>query len=238
MSTTTDRASPTSNISSIPKEEEREQRISRDALETTVTMLKERTQSMEMSEIIHALDPPQISEEGGQVKNEELALHRSSSIVSITNNDNNDAQDAEAQEANNNPSSASNSDSDSSDDLEAAFTAELEIDEDPTIDRKPTSTPPSPVPSPLPMVTTSPALPPVASKPSFQTGMVYLAAEYKPWEMVYQCVECEGDVRIRGGGQVRNNLSGGSMETLRCRDCGCRILLKKRTRRAVQFEAR
>jgi len=68
--------------------------------------------------------------------------------------------------------------------------------------------------------------------------MVYLAAEYKPWEIVYQCVECEADVRIRGGGPVRNTSSGGNIELLRCRDCGCRVLLKKRTKRAVQFEAR
>ncbi|EDU40536.1 DNA-RNApol-7kD domain containing protein [Pyrenophora tritici-repentis] len=227
MSTTTDHASPTTNFSNIPKEEESEQKVPRDASETTATTLKERTQSMEMTGIIHALDPLRIPEEEGRVKTEESALYRSSSIVS----------DADAQAANDNAFSASNSDSDSSDGLEAVFTAELEIDEDPTTGPKPTSTPPSPAPCPSPVVITPPAPPLVASKPSFQTGMVYLAAEYKPWEIVYQCVACEADVRIRGGGQLPYNLSGGNTEMLRCRECGCRILLKK-TRRAMQFEAR
>ena len=42
----------------------------------------------------------------------------------------------------------------------------------------------------------------------------------------YQCSECNSDVRLNKG------------EHVRCKECGARILYKKRTKRMVQFECR
>ncbi|KAF1974966.1 hypothetical protein BU23DRAFT_552804 [Bimuria novae-zelandiae CBS 107.79] len=42
----------------------------------------------------------------------------------------------------------------------------------------------------------------------------------------YTCGDCDGDVQLKRG------------EPIRCRNCGHRVLYKKRTNRMVQFEAR
>ncbi|PVI08433.1 hypothetical protein DM02DRAFT_647798 [Periconia macrospinosa] len=42
----------------------------------------------------------------------------------------------------------------------------------------------------------------------------------------YTCGDCDQDVQLRRG------------EPIRCRNCGHRVLYKKRTNRMVQFEAR
>ena len=44
--------------------------------------------------------------------------------------------------------------------------------------------------------------------------------------LMYSCADCGHDVELQMGAPVR------------CSSCGFRILLKKRTRRMVQFEAR
>lgn len=44
--------------------------------------------------------------------------------------------------------------------------------------------------------------------------------------VVYVCGDCGEDQRVKPG------------DTIMCRDCGYRILYKKRTRRVVQYEAR
>ncbi|ORX99248.1 RNA polymerase small Zn-binding subunit [Basidiobolus meristosporus CBS 931.73] len=47
-----------------------------------------------------------------------------------------------------------------------------------------------------------------------------------PKPMLYVCAECGHDNEIK------------RKEPIRCRDCGHRVLYKKRTTRMVQFEAR
>ncbi len=42
----------------------------------------------------------------------------------------------------------------------------------------------------------------------------------------YTCADCQASVYLKADDHVR------------CRECGCRLLFKKRTRRAVQHEAR
>lgn len=42
----------------------------------------------------------------------------------------------------------------------------------------------------------------------------------------YTCGSCGSEVTLKSG------------DVIQCRDCGCRILYKKRTKRVVQFEAR
>ncbi|KAF2854416.1 hypothetical protein T440DRAFT_377831, partial [Plenodomus tracheiphilus IPT5] len=55
----------------------------------------------------------------------------------------------------------------------------------------------------------------------------------------YICYECEQPVVIRGGGSgICDAQSGTNSDKMRCRECGCRVLWKKRTERIVQFEAR
>ncbi|KAH9894270.1 hypothetical protein GY45DRAFT_1367225 [Cubamyces sp. BRFM 1775] len=48
----------------------------------------------------------------------------------------------------------------------------------------------------------------------------------QPREMEYLCADCGAKNEIR------------SREPIRCRECGHRIMYKKRTNRMVQFEAR
>ncbi|KAI9009738.1 DNA directed RNA polymerase [Gaertneriomyces semiglobifer] len=48
----------------------------------------------------------------------------------------------------------------------------------------------------------------------------------RPQEVVYVCGDCGADNSLK------------PKEVIRCRDCGYRIMYKKRTRRMVQFEAR
>ncbi|KAI8874076.1 hypothetical protein GQ42DRAFT_160105 [Ramicandelaber brevisporus] len=47
-----------------------------------------------------------------------------------------------------------------------------------------------------------------------------------PGQIQYICADCGAETEIR------------PREPIRCRDCGYRVLYKKRTRRMVQFEAR
>uniref|UniRef100_H2ZED2 DNA-directed RNA polymerases I, II, and III subunit RPABC4 n=1 Tax=Ciona savignyi TaxID=51511 RepID=H2ZED2_CIOSA len=48
----------------------------------------------------------------------------------------------------------------------------------------------------------------------------------QPKAMVYICGECHQENEIR------------SRDPIRCRECGCRIMYKKRTKRMVVFDAR
>ena len=232
VATATDHASPTTNTSITSGENEDKQKDLQDTFDATTPTLKECTQSMEMTDIMHIISHHSAKEEPLKSDEEQTSLHRSSSIVTITDNNSNDVQDADSPDS---PGSESSSASES-DDLEAAFTAELEIEEDPPTGRKPPSTstlgqPALPLePSQSSTTNIITTHPPEIAKPNVQTGMVYVATQSKPWEFVYQCFKCEANVRIRGGGQVR--------DVLRCRDCGYRILVKKRTKRMVQFEAR
>jgi DNA-directed RNA polymerase I, II, and III subunit RPABC4 len=55
------------------------------------------------------------------------------------------------------------------------------------------------------------------------SGTVLPGPEHK---MVYICGDCGQDNEIK------------AKDAIRCRECGYRIMYKKRTRRVVQFEAR
>lgn len=60
-----------------------------------------------------------------------------------------------------------------------------------------------------------------------------------PWSMEYICYACSATVCVRGGGGGMYDAPGGAhMDAMRCRECGCRVMWKKRTERMVQFEAR
>ncbi|ORX73763.1 hypothetical protein DL89DRAFT_219823 [Linderina pennispora] len=48
----------------------------------------------------------------------------------------------------------------------------------------------------------------------------------QPVQMTYMCADCGADNDIK------------PKEPIRCRECGYRILYKKRTKKMVQFEAR
>ncbi|KAI8893636.1 RNA polymerase subunit RPABC4/transcription elongation factor Spt4 [Globomyces pollinis-pini] len=56
--------------------------------------------------------------------------------------------------------------------------------------------------------------------------MDYQAASKAKVEVVYLCGDCGKDNMFK------------PKETIRCHDCGYRIMYKKRTNRMVQFEAR
>ncbi|KAH9393562.1 DNA-directed RNA polymerases I, II, and III subunit RPABC4 [Tyrophagus putrescentiae] len=49
---------------------------------------------------------------------------------------------------------------------------------------------------------------------------------YKPQPMVYICAECHADNEIK------------LKDPIRCRECGYRIMYKKRTKRLIVFDAR
>ncbi|KAL6761122.1 DNA directed RNA polymerase [Haematococcus lacustris] len=51
-------------------------------------------------------------------------------------------------------------------------------------------------------------------------------AAYTAQGVPYICGSCGSEAPIRPG------------DVIQCRECGCRILYKKRTKRVVQFEAR
>lgn len=61
--------------------------------------------------------------------------------------------------------------------------------------------------------------------PSIQGGSGVYVAPPKP-DMEYICADCGAKNEIK------------SREPIRCRECGHRIMYKKRTKRMVQFEAR
>lgn len=56
-------------------------------------------------------------------------------------------------------------------------------------------------------------------QPSYQTAQPVAA-------VAYICGDCGAENTLKGG------------DVIRCRDCGYRILYKKRTKRVVQYEAR
>jgi DNA-directed RNA polymerase subunit RPC12/RpoP len=62
-------------------------------------------------------------------------------------------------------------------------------------------------------------------------------APVPPSEVTYACYSCERDVVIKRGG-VNEDGDEAKSDQMRCRECGCRMLYKKRTKRVVQFEAR
>ncbi|XP_039254541.1 DNA-directed RNA polymerases I, II, and III subunit RPABC4-like [Styela clava] len=49
---------------------------------------------------------------------------------------------------------------------------------------------------------------------------------HQPKAMIYICGECHQENEIR------------SRDPIRCRECGCRIMYKKRTKRMVVFDCR
>ncbi|GBE79300.1 DNA-directed RNA polymerase I [Sparassis latifolia] len=57
-----------------------------------------------------------------------------------------------------------------------------------------------------------------------QGGPIYMLPQRQ--EMEYLCADCGAKNEIK------------SREPIRCRECGHRIMYKKRTKRMVQFEAR
>ncbi|KAF1947069.1 hypothetical protein EJ02DRAFT_334696, partial [Clathrospora elynae] len=54
----------------------------------------------------------------------------------------------------------------------------------------------------------------------------------------YMCLDCEADVLICGGAGIYDQYSGANTDRVRCRECGCRILMKQRTQKMVRFEER
>ncbi|KAI8940847.1 hypothetical protein NX059_002108 [Plenodomus lindquistii] len=156
------------------------------------------------------------------------------------------------------------SDEDEDEDEDYISSSDLEIiNPDASPSSKPTSTPPAttaiapnppttPTPSkPSPPITlstsTSISTPPSSPRPTprtiiprptqavQQSGL----APRKPWRIDYICDQCEGVVSIRGGGLgVYDEATGRNTDPMRCRECGCRMLWKGRTKRIVQFEAR
>ncbi|CAL1702245.1 unnamed protein product [Somion occarium] len=66
---------------------------------------------------------------------------------------------------------------------------------------------------------------PGTNNPSNPAGTQHFAPPVRQ-EMEYLCADCGAKNEIR------------SREPIRCRECGHRIMYKKRTKRMVQFEAR
>jgi DNA-directed RNA polymerase I, II, and III subunit RPABC4 len=65
-----------------------------------------------------------------------------------------------------------------------------------------------------------------ALHPIMQAAPGYGSAPAPPAPVAYICGDCGAENTIKAG------------DVIRCRDCGYRILYKKRTKRVVQYEAR
>ncbi|CAI6249088.1 unnamed protein product [Periconia digitata] len=65
-----------------------------------------------------------------------------------------------------------------------------------------------------------------ASNPSGANNLSATEIDAHQRAVSYTCGDCDQDVQLRRG------------EPIRCRNCGHRVLYKKRTNRMVQFEAR